>query len=142
MAARHVRTSRLTDAEFIYTPSQIALACLSLAQPDLAESWARSKDALTSLDVLESIKGVIARDGDIPSVEVVREIDRRLRTCKNPEKIVGSKAYLKKQAKEEQEAAEKREKKAEEIRKATAVDPFGDELNSDAQRLAALDDDD
>ncbi|EIM92646.1 cyclin-like protein [Stereum hirsutum FP-91666 SS1] len=142
IATRHVKTSRLTDAELIYTPSQIALACMSLAQPDLATSWARAKDALLSLDVVESIKNMILRDGDVPSVEVVREIDRRLRLCKNPEKIVGSKAYLKKQAKEEQAASEKREKKAEVVRKAAEADPFGDALAEDVERVAELDDDD
>lgn len=85
---------------------------------------------------------MILRDGDVPSVEVVREIDRRLRLCKNPEKIVGSKAYLKKQAKEEQAATEKREKKAEVVRKAAEADPFGDPLAEDVERIAELDDDD
>lgn len=113
-----------------------------LAQPDLAKSWAQAKDALPSLEAAESIKEMILRDGDVPSVEVVREIDRRLRLCKNPEKIVGSKAYLKKQAKEEQVAAEKREKKAEVVRKAAEADPFGDELVGNVERTAELDDDD
>jgi len=138
-ALQHIRTSRLTDVELIYPPSQIALACLSLAHPEIAASWARSKDADTALEAVESIKRTITRDGDIPSVDMVREIDRRLKICKNPEKVVGSKAYLAKKAKEENEAELKRMKKAENVRKAVEEgDPFGEEL----ARQANLDDDD
>ncbi len=138
-ALQHIRTSRLTDVELIYPPSQIALACLSLAHPEIAASWARSKNAESALEAIESIKRSITRDGDLPSVDVVREIDRRLKICKNPEKVVGSKAYLAKKAKEESEAKLKRMKKAENVRKAVEQgDPFGEEL----AREANLDDDD
>ncbi|KAI0307791.1 cyclin-like protein [Multifurca ochricompacta] len=138
-ALQHIRTSRLTDVELIYPPSQIALACLSLSHPEIAASWARSKHADTALEAIESIKRTITRDGDIPSVDVVREIDRRLKICKNPEKVVGSKAYLLKKAKEEKEAELKRVRKAESTRKAAEQDdPFGEELAGRAN----LDDDD
>ncbi|KAI0068422.1 cyclin-like protein [Artomyces pyxidatus] len=142
-AVQHVRTSRLTDAELIYPPSQIALACLSLADSDLAATWARAKGAESVLQIIPSIKDMILQDGQVPSVEVVREIDRRLKVCKNPEKVVGSKAYLAKKEKEEREAESKRAKKAEGVRKAMEDgDPFGDELNGAATAIAALDDDD
>jgi cyclin H len=138
-ALQHIRTSRLTDLELIYPPSQIALACLSLAHPEVAASWARSKNADTALEAIKSIKRTITQDGDIPSVEVVREIDLRLKICKNPEKVVGSKAYLAKKAKEEREEELKRMRKAESVRKAVELgDPFGEELAGRAN----LDDDD
>ncbi|THH20861.1 hypothetical protein EW146_g610 [Bondarzewia mesenterica] len=138
-ALRHVRTSRITDAELVYTPSQIALACMSLAQPNLAAAWARSK----GVEPIEAIKQMILQDGNIPSVEVVREIDRRLKLCKNPEKVVGSTAYVAKKEKDAKEATEKRARKAEEVRKAIEEgDPFGDELNDEAMAIATLDDDD
>ena len=125
--------------ELIYPPSQIALACLSLAHPEIAASWARAKDADTALEAIKSIKRMITQDGDIPSVEVVREIDLRLKICKNPEKVVGTKAYLAKKAKEEREEEIKRLRKAESVRKAVEQgDPFGDELTGRAN----LDDDD
>ncbi|KAI0318498.1 cyclin-like protein [Amylostereum chailletii] len=142
-ALQHVRTSRITDVELIYAPSQIALACLSLAQPDLATSWARSKGVESSLPIIETIKDVILQNGDVPSVEVVREIDRRLKLCKNPEKIVGSKAYIAKRQREDREAEEKRMKKADIVRQAIADgDPFGEELDGKAGAVEALDDDD
>ncbi|KAH9985435.1 cyclin-like protein [Russula compacta] len=138
-AMQYIRTSRLTDVELIYPPSQIALACLSLAHPEIAAFWARSKNADVALEAVEPIKRTITQDGDIPSVDVVREIDRRLKTCKNPEKVVGSKAYLARRAREEKEAEVKRIKKAESMRKAAEQgNPFGDELAGQAN----LDDDD
>ncbi len=48
-AAAHARlsTSRLTDAEFVYTPSQIALACVRGAAPDtkLVDNWINAKQS-------------------------------------------------------------------------------------------------
>ncbi|KAI0280653.1 hypothetical protein BGY98DRAFT_932553, partial [Russula aff. rugulosa BPL654] len=130
-AMQHIRTSRLTDVELIYPPSQIALACLSLAHPEIAAFWARSKNADVALEGIESIKRTITRDGDIPSVDVVREIDRRLKICKNPEKVVG--------VQEDKEAELKRMKKAENVRKAAEQgNPFGEGLVAQAN----LDDDD
>lgn len=129
----------MTDVELIYPPSQVALACLSLAHPEIAAFWARSKNADIALDAIESIKRTITQDGDIPSVDVVREIDRQLKICKNPEKVVGSKAYLAKKAREEKEAELKRMKKAESVRKvADQGNPFGEEMVGQAN----LDDDD
>ncbi|KAG1757421.1 cyclin-like protein [Suillus lakei] len=153
IAIKHVRASRFTDAELIYTPSQIALASLALASPLLAERWADSK-AVTSaqpfsatLDpTLGSIKYIITQMGHPPDVEAVREVDRRLKLCKNPEKVPGSKAYLARQATEQRRAEEKRNKKAEDVRRAVTQggNPFGSELNEDekAKQLAELDDDD
>ena len=67
---------------------------------------------------------------------MVREVDRRLKLCKNPEKVVGSSAYLAKKAEDERLATEKRTKKADEVRNISGEDPFGSELG------ATLDDDD
>ncbi|KAI0932345.1 hypothetical protein AcW2_001003 [Taiwanofungus camphoratus] len=143
IALKHVRASRLTDAELIYAPSQIALACLSLASPSLALSWAHSKFPTVqdppALTVIEPIKLTITTHGAPPDVEAVREVDRRLKLCKNPEKVVGSNAYLKRQEEAERKAEEKRKRKAEEVRKAMEDgDPFGSELAG----KAGLDDDD
>ena len=145
VAVGYVRAARLTDAEFVYAPAQIALACFSLASPTLASAWARAKFPSLShppvLDVLEPIKAVIEQDGSPPDVEAVREVDRRLRLCKNPEKVVGSNAYNKKQQEKERKADEKRRRKAEAARIAMEEgDPFGSELAKKA--VEELDDDD
>lgn len=155
LAIKHVRASRLTDIELTYTPSQIALGCLSLASPSLASAWARSKCGSPSsspsppqspsplpegvvLDLLEPLKVIIRTNGTPPDVEAVREVDRRLKLCKNPEKVVGSNAYRRKQEEAERRAAEKRNRKADLTRKAMADgDPFGNELGGQE-----LDDDD
>lgn len=131
-AVKHVRASRLTDAELIYTPSQIALASLSLASPSFASQWSDSKISLstdTLSTMIESVKTLISQSGNAPGVESVRDIDRRLKLCKNPEKVEGSKAYLAKKAADEKKAEDKRNKKADEVRKAMEDgDPFGEEL--------------
>lgn len=92
------------------------------------------------LSVIEPIKTMILEEGITPNVEAVREVDRRLKLCKNPEKVPGTTAYKKKQEEAERKAEEKRKRKAEEVRRAMEEgDPFGSEL---AARAAELDDDD
>lgn len=116
-----------------------------MSRPNLAQAWAQSKNAESILPILDQIKAMIQRDGHAPGKDVVTAIDRRLRLCKNPEKIVGSKAYNAKKQREEAEAEAKRMKKAETIRKAMDEnDPFGDPIEGGeaAANLAQLDDDD
>ncbi|KAF7306741.1 CYCLIN domain-containing protein [Mycena indigotica] len=143
-ALKHVRSSRLSDAELIYTPSQIALAALSIADPELASEWSHSKFPSESASIphldntLAAIRALIEAAANPQDVEVVRAVDLRLKICKNPEKVVGSKAYLAKKAEEERKAEEKRTRKAADA-PPTEGDPFGDEL---AGRLVDYDDDD
>lgn len=98
-AVDHVRISRLTDAEFIYAPSQIALGALYLAGPSLAEQWARAKGLgqnSTALAIAKEVAALINREnerGGGINVDEVREVDKRLRLCRHPEKIPGTKAY-------------------------------------------------
>ena len=104
-AMKGVRASRLTDAELIYTPSQIALGALWMVSSELARGWMGLKgevevdgsESVIGETMLEKIVGeveeMIREEGVEAEVEAVREVDRRLRTCKNPEKMVGSKAY-------------------------------------------------
>lgn len=145
-ALARVRASRLTDVELIYTPSQIALAAFSLVAPDAAARWIAMKnmsESATLQAVLEEIQSVIAQQGLPPDVESVREVDRRLKLCKNPEKVVGSKAYLVRKKEEERIAEEKRTKKAE-LQKAAMndeQDPFGTNL-APKKGLVDYDDDD
>jgi len=85
---------------------------------------------------------MIEHDGKAPNVEDVRIVDRRLKICTNPEKVVGSKAYLAKKAEEERIAEEKRSKKAADALKANENgDPFGNEL-AEKRGLVDYDDDD
>ncbi|KAI9572831.1 cyclin-like protein [Boletus coccyginus] len=147
-ALKHVRNSRFTDAELIYTPSQIALAALSLASPLLAQKWLDSKSSgvdETFPETRRAIMDLIMHTGHPPDVEAVRKVDRSLKLCKNPEKVVGSKAFLVRKAEEERKAEEKRNKKAQDIRRALeGDDPFGDSFNEGEppQRVEELDDDD
>jgi len=134
-AMGHVRASRLTDAEFVYSPAQIAAACISLASPPVADTWMRSKGSDGSF--INPLSAMLQEGSKLPGVDMIREVDRRLKLCKNPEKVVGSSAYLAKKAAEERLAAEKRTKKADEIRNTlSGEDPFGNDLG------VTLDDDD
>lgn len=139
-ALGYVRASRFTDVEFIYTPSQIALAAMSLALPEESYKWLKSK--YPSSDTVEvtvnRVKAIIQSSSRPPDVESVREVDRRLRLCKNPEKVVGSKAYLARKAEQEKKAEEKRNRKAAEV--GEDDDPFGIELGG--PKVVDDDDDD
>lgn len=135
-AVEQINSSRLTDAEFIYTPAQIALACLSLVSRHYASRWCRYKlqDQEASLmeDIVERIQALIIDHGHVPPVEAVREVDRRLRLCKNPEKVVGSRAYLARQAEKEQKAAARRQRKAQLTEDSMKDgDPFGNSMRDD-----------
>lgn len=44
------------------------------------------------ISILPRIAEMIVNEGKTPDVERVREIDKRLRICKNPEKVEGTKA--------------------------------------------------
>ncbi|TFK41017.1 cyclin-like protein [Crucibulum laeve] len=150
-ALKHVRASRLTDAELIYTPSQIAFAAMALAAPELASAWSHLKIAPKDSELLfpsfqdltDAIKALIISDGQPPNIESVREVDRRLRLCKNPEKVPGTKAYLAKKAEEEKKAEGRRNKKAAISQQAmTDGDPFGNDLSKAQSALVDYDDDD
>ncbi|KAJ2918999.1 hypothetical protein MD484_g1401, partial [Candolleomyces efflorescens] len=146
-ALAHVRASRLTDAELVYSPPQIALAAFSLAAPEIASRWLVSKNSdehIMKPNVIEEIKTLILSQGHPPEIDAVREVDRRLKLCKNPEKVPGTKAYLAKKAEEERKADEKRAKKADTAQRALAGegDPFGNELKKSHTALVDYDDDD
>ena len=99
-------------------------------------------DSSNLTQVIDDIKRLITSQGHTPDVESVREVDRRLRICKNPEKVIGSKAFLARKLEEERVAEEKRSKKAAEMQGASNSDPFGNELSKTRQLLVDYDDDD
>jgi len=145
-ALNQIRASRLTDAELIYTPSQIAIAAFSLVLPELAMQWVAAKFP-SEVTKLKKSTGEIAQmitvHGQPPNIESVREVDRRLKLCKNPEKVVGSKAYLARKLDEKRVSEEKRNKKAAESQKGMEdEDPFGNELSNKRRGLVDYDDDD
>jgi cyclin H len=127
-----VRRSRLTDCEFIYTPSQIALAGIHTHSPELAISWGLTKGLpeSTSSKICKDIESLVEREAKIIDVEAVREVDRRLRTCKNPEKTAGSVVYEKKKAVELKRASKRKDEKLAIARQAMLEeeDPFGGTL--------------
>lgn len=140
---------RITDAEFLYTPSQIALAAFHMVNPSLTERWLRAKldlkassklrkaqadedDKMTMEVIISDVVNPIvalaeaARAGKLTDVDKVRQVDRRLKFCKNPEKDPNSALYKKRQREKEEEAVSKKVKKDSDIREKHEAlgDPF------------------
>lgn len=94
--------------------------------------------------VIEAAKSMIQIQSQAPEVPAVREVDRRLRLCKNPEKVPGSKAFLAKKAAEEAKAEERRQQKAAATQQKAMEegDPFDTEPVQSRPGLVDYDDDD
>ena len=110
-ALKSLEKSRLTDAEFLYTPSQIGLACWRFAAaPSVAEflNWryetmpdAYGIERPLLEGILDEIQGEIASvrdvDGDVGKgvdMAAIKGVDKRLRMCTNPEKTPGTALYV------------------------------------------------
>ncbi|RKP36066.1 cyclin-like protein [Dimargaris cristalligena] len=92
-AMDYCNTSLYTDLTFIYFPGQIALACLKLAAQDLNWNFAgylhqKYSDEATRLALEAIVDDIIAtiKARKPVSTDIVREVDRRLIYCRNPEK--------------------------------------------------------
>lgn len=139
---------RLTDAEFLYTPSQIAAAAFHMADPSLTERWLASKLDLAAESKLRpaaegslpAVKSIItasidpivelvkaAKAGKLTDIEKVRHVDRRLKVCRNPEKDPNSSLYKKRQREKEDGELDKRQKKQVSVKQKEEI--FGDPFN-------------
>lgn len=113
----------LTDAYFLYTPSQIWFSSLFIADEPLAQFYFKTKFPLSSdlktkilltlrqcCEILRS--SVSAKPGELEMRELTR-IDKKLYKCRNPEKIdlVGINKAQKRDGKEEDGLDEKIVKK-------------------------------
>jgi len=94
-AQSHLRTSRHTSLELLYTPSQIALSCLSLSSPSLAHSYLLSKTSkptqtqkveVEKMERLLNEVGAVVKESKGIDKERVKDIDKRLKWARNPEK--------------------------------------------------------
>ncbi|WWD19781.1 hypothetical protein CI109_104245 [Kwoniella shandongensis] len=172
IALTHLSTSLLTDAEFIYTPSQISLACLRLANKSLVDTFlderytslANSSSTRTStpslnddddddveklerslpygieksrlLEILEQIEQMIESGGGELDLKKVKDVDKRLKQCTNPEKIPGTALYIKR--KQEKEVSEAAAKAAKTLKAATAAADrdmvFGDIIQTQSRK--------
>lgn len=98
-AREYLKTSAaLTDVYFHYTPSQIMMAALMLADQDLVEWYVRVKFP-TDGQMLAKVLGVVERCADMlrtvapnsePSAAEKKELSalsKKLKKCRNPEKM-------------------------------------------------------
>ena len=101
-ASSFLSASRLTDAELIYTPSQVALGSFRLANKGLVDELLEWKYAEKDVDlpfgipkdrlleILGQVEEVIKTgEGDLDR-KTVKDIDKRLKQCSNPAKIPGT----------------------------------------------------
>lgn len=102
-ASALIKIARLSDLEFFYMPSQIALAGFYTIDAALVESWLLAKqpgvtndNSIEHQDVLQLLQRIAQEMKDIkePKVEDVREVDKRLKFCRNPEKDPNSSLYV------------------------------------------------
>ncbi|KAL1410893.1 hypothetical protein Q8F55_001836 [Vanrija albida] len=138
-ALDRLQWSRYTDAEFVYAPSQVALACFRIANAELVDGFlefryaaAQATDGAglpygTSLeDLLRLTKEIeaVIRDAGSGAFDIkkIKEIDKRLKSCANPEKTPGSALYIKRRAEAEAKAAEAKADKAAKVAAAREAD--------------------
>lgn len=105
-ALEYLSASRRTDLEFTHSPSQISLAAWYLADQDLVmkylegkygdsermddaeEPFGTPKDRIE--EILEQLADIVkAAQGDL-DLKKVKEVDKRLKGCTNPEKVPGT----------------------------------------------------
>lgn len=105
--------SRLTDAEFLWSPSQIGLACWRLSIPSVVDDFLADKyttwtppngyaddedgpltypygiplDRLKT--ILDDIQNTVKNSPDLEQKQI-KEIDKRLKSCINPERVPGT----------------------------------------------------
>ncbi|CAJ0904558.1 15594_t:CDS:2, partial [Entrophospora sp. SA101] len=117
----YINTSLFTDAMFIYQPSQIALSTIRIASKfynfDI-EVYLKLKFNSDPADKIENLYKIldeielIIKNYEPVLVDRAREVDARLRKCKNPEKNPNSEIFKKRKSeREELEEAERHKKK-------------------------------
>ncbi|GAA6012916.1 hypothetical protein JCM11491_006225 [Sporobolomyces phaffii] len=130
-AQSYLRSSRHTSAELVYSPSQIALACLDLVSPPLVESYLASKEARHGAQadsnrsappplertqmtrLLQEVGALVTHIQKNPvAKDRVKDVDKRLKWARNPEKDPSSALYKKRKREEEEEKERKEREKA------------------------------
>jgi cyclin H len=99
-AREYLKTSAaLTDVYFHYTPSQIMMAALMLADQELVEWYIRVKFPIAGERILAKVLGVVEKCADMlktvppssePSAAEKKELSalsKKLKKCRNPEKM-------------------------------------------------------
>jgi cyclin H len=125
----------LTDAYFLFTPSQIVFASLQLADPPLAD-WYLSMKIPTSSPIRPKVLATLRscaetlssfRQSDVLSKDERAALEAKLEKCRDPSTIDMVKAHLAKQrgeGEDDEEKAERKRLQREASAKANA-DPFG-----------------
>ncbi|TIB33827.1 hypothetical protein E3P86_02934 [Wallemia ichthyophaga] len=113
-----VRLSRLTCAELVYSPSQIALGCFSMANRTLTDAYIEWKrNAFNAQPPPHTaIEGVVHlintyKSSNTLNKESVQDIDRRLKAWQDPSKVEGTAMHRLKQEEGDKVDLDKRKKR-------------------------------
>lgn len=108
-ALEYLSAARTTDLEFTHSPSQISLAAWYLAAEDVVRKYLDGKydnaDTAEGTEMFgapkDQIFGWVETVADIIraaqvdlDLKKVKEVDKRLKGCTNPEKVPGSALYV------------------------------------------------
>jgi len=115
-ARNQVGDSLYGDSMFLYTPSQISLACLRSIDSSIVQLYIQQKikDDVLRENLLSEISAAqkFIKDFKFPSKERVVEIDKKRYYCQNPERNPNSLMFKKRKQQEENGELEKNNKKA------------------------------
>lgn len=143
-AREYLKTSALlTDVYFHFTPSQIMMAALMIADSELIEWYIRCKVSSPGTEIQRKVLGTIERcatmlkevepTAEVPALErkECSALAKKLKKCRNPEKmdLVG----LQKAKREGEEGSEEKilkKRKLEREKSMTEPDPFGPTLKN------------
>lgn len=105
-ALEYLSASRYSDAEFLYSPAQIALAAWRLANKELVDNFLEFKYQAAEAEegaalpfgaplaelriVLAEVEAVVAASTAKFDIKKIKEVDKRLKGCTNPEKVPGT----------------------------------------------------
>lgn len=105
-ALEHLSASRYSDAEFLFAPAQIALACWRLANRELVDNFLEFKYQAAEAEegaglpygtelgelrrLLGEVEEVVRGANAKFELKKIKEVDKRLKSCTNPEKVPGT----------------------------------------------------
>lgn len=132
-AREYLKTSALlTDVYFHFTPSQIMMASLKIADSELIEWYIKCKFPASAGELQEKVLSTVQRcaamlqeedASSAPSAAELKALAKKLKKCRNPEKmdLVGLQRA-------KREGEEGHDEKVVKKRKVEAEDPFGPAL--------------
>ena len=87
-----------TDVMLLYPPSQIALAALLYASQGSIRSYIVENAGASAITKLERVIEIVQCRNSLPSKATVKQLEQKLKLCRNPEKNTDSKLFKQKRS--------------------------------------------